>query len=345
METESHLPYGFASYPDRTPRKRSPRGHDGFAGNSGLIECELEALSPILVMDTDNRAGSSRSEIGRFMQNKHETYVIPGTSLKGMVRSLFEVLVPSCVGLHDSSTNRLVPGPFESCGHRTNLCPACRTFGFMGRGQGSTVHRGRVNIGQAEAVGSPSQHREVQIVGQFNPQPTESDRYWTSSRDPKGRKFYYHQHELCEATTQNEKDWGKWLAPLKPGATFEFTVSFENLEDEALDGLVAALDLPDQAPLREGGTTKVRPKLGYGKAAGLGSVDVRINEVRLDPDPETRYRDFGATRTQPDDLEAWVGERRAPFFENPDPPVQDLIEVLRYPPPEDRTYQYPNDWE
>jgi hypothetical protein len=192
-------------------------------------------------------------------------------------------------------------------------------------------------------VGQPSQHQEVQIVGQFNPQPTESDRYWTSSRDPKGRKFYYHQHELCEAATQNEKDWGKWLAPLKAGATFEFTVSFDNLGDEALGALVAALDLPDEAPLREKGTTKVRPKLGYGKAAGLGSIDTRVSDVHLDPDPEQRYRNFGASRIRPDDIDVWVQERRALFFDSPDPPVQDLIEVLQYPPPEGRTYRYPKE--
>jgi CRISPR/Cas system CSM-associated protein Csm3 (group 7 of RAMP superfamily) len=307
------------------------------------MECELEALSPLLVMDSTERADSKQGTVGKFMQSDENGYVIPGTSLKGMIRSVFEVLVPSCVGLHDHTTTQLIPDRLnlKPCSRRTNLCPTCRTFGFTGGGRS---HRGNVNIGDARAVERPSQGRQVQIVGQFNPNPDESDRYRNADRSPKGRKFYYHQHELNEATTQNEKKYGKHLVPLAPGATFRFTVGFQNLPSEALSTLVAALALADEAPLPGGGTTAVRHKLGYGKAAGLGSVDVRVRSVQLDPDPETRYREFGASREEPSDLDAWVQERQDRFFENPSPPVQDLIEVLRYPPPENRTYGYLNDW-
>lgn len=344
MGTDLHLPYGFAQYPSSSPRRSAPRGHDTFEGHSGLMECELEALSPLLVMDSTERADSEQGTVGKFMQSDENGYVIPGTSLKGMIRSVFEVLVPSCVGLHDGSTNRLVPNRFDTCSHRTNLCPTCRTFGYMGRGRGSTVHRGNVNIGEGQAVGGPLQSRRVEIVGQFKPNPDESDRYWNADRSPKGRKFYYHQHEINKPTTQKEKDWSKSLDPLAPGATFRFTVGFQNLPSEALSTLVAALTLADEAPLPEGGTTAVRHKLGYGKAAGLGSVDVRVRSVQLDPDPETRYQEFGASREEPSDLDAWVQERQDRFFENPSPPVQDLVEVLRYPPPKNRNYGYPNDW-
>lgn len=344
METELHLPYGFARYPNSSPRKRSPQGHDTFEGKSGLIECELEALSPFLVMDSEKRADSDSGEVGKFMRSDANGPVIPGTSLKGMIRSIFEVLVPSCVGLHDWSTDDLVPRRFETCDHRSSLCPACRTFGYMGRGRGSKVHRGNVNIGEARAAGRPPQSRRVQIIGQFNPNPDESDRYWNDDRSPKGRKFYYHQHELNKATTQKEKKWGKRLDPLAPGATFQFTVGFQNLEPKCLDALVAALALADEAPLSEGGTTAVRHKLGYGKAAGLGSVEIQVQSVRLDPDPETRYRTFGASPEEPPDTVRWVQKRREEFFDDPTPTVQDLIEILRYPVPEDRTYGYPNDW-
>ena len=342
MATDLHLPYGFVQYPSSSPQRRSPRGHDTFAGRSGLIECELEALSPFLVMDTEKRADSNTGNVGQFMRSDKNGPVIPGTSLKGMVRSLFEVLVPSCVGLHDHSTNPLVPNGFDTCYHRSNLCPACNTFGYMGRGRGSSVHRGNVNIGEARPAGSVSRGRQVQIVGQFGPNPQKSDRYNNPDGSPKGRKFYYHQHELNKATTKKEKKYAKWLAP---GATFRFTVGFQNLTDRALSGLVAALSLPDEAPLPGGGTTAVRHKIGYGKAAGLGSVEIRIQSVGLDPDPEERYRQFGAARETPSDTDAWVQDCQDEFFENPSPPVQDLIEVLRYPPPADRMYAYPNDWD
>jgi len=346
MSTDLHLPYGFVQYPSSTPRRRAPRGHETFDGHGGLIECELEALSPFLVMDSEKRADSDTGDVGQFMRSDENGPVIPGTSLKGMVRSIFEVLVPSCVGLHDHSTNHLVPGgsgEFDTCNHRSNLCPACNTFGYMGRGRGSSVHRGNVNIGEARAIGRPSQARQVQIVGQFGPNPKKSDRYNNPDGSPKGRKFYYHQHDLNKATTQKEKKWGKRLAPLAAGATFRFTVGFQNLTDRALSGLVAALSLPDEAPLPNGGTTAVRHKLGYGKAAGLGSVDIQVRSVELDPDPQERYRQFEAGRETPSDTEGWVQDCQDEFFDDPSPPVQDLIDVLRYPPPDDRTYGYPND--
>jgi CRISPR/Cas system CSM-associated protein Csm3 (group 7 of RAMP superfamily) len=346
MEHESQtdaaprLPYGFARYPDGSPRRTTPTGHDVFEGQTGQIECELEALSPFLVMDSDHRAGSNPSELGTFMSGDDGRYIIPGTSLKGMIRSVFEVIIPSCVAVNSSNSNRLVPGRFSACKHRTNLCPACRTFGYMGRGRGATVHRGRVNIGEARAVGSPQRHRDVQLVPHFSPNPGKSDRYQTAGRDPKGRKFYYHHHDLKTATTHNDKDYGPWVAPLEAGSTFRFTVGFENLEEEALDALVAALVLSSSAPL-DGSTVKVRHKLGYGKPAGLGSVRIGVQEVRLDPPPETRYRDFQADPQTLDDQDAWVETRRSRFFEDPTPPVKDLVEVLRYPPPAGVRYAYP----
>lgn len=213
----------------------------------------------------------------------------------------------------------------------------------MGRGSGSTVHRGRVNVGQAKATDVPGQHPTIQLVPHFRPRPEESDRYWTQDHQPRGRKFYYHQHDLKTATTQNDKRYGPWVAPLEAGATFRFVVAFEGLENKALDTLVAALTLADTAPLDDE-TVKVRHKLGYGKPAGLGSVDIRIRSVQLDPPPETRYCEFEAEPEVLDDLKRWVQERRDAFFQEPTDPVQDLIRVLRYPAPEGRTYGYTQDW-
>jgi hypothetical protein len=68
---------------------------------------------------------------------------------------------------------------------------------------------------------------------------------------------------------------------------------------------------------------------------------IRIDSAHLDPDPQTQYSEFGASRQSPDDLGEWVQDKRDQFFASPSDPVKDLIEVLQYPPPEDRTYGYP----
>jgi len=56
----------------------------------------------------------------------------------------------------------------------------------------------------------------------------------------------------------------------------------------------------------------VRHKLGYGKPAGLGSVELRLQRVELDTSPADRYRSFRvapmAYEAGTEALAAWVRE-------------------------------------
>jgi hypothetical protein len=135
------------------------------------------------------------------------------------------------------------------------------------------------------------------------------------------------------------------LRPLDTGSVFRFSVTFENLTDDELAALVASLVLSDRAPLSasEGGErTKVRHKLGYAKPAGLGSVEIRLTKATLLPDPEARYQKFFIDEEvwDGDSVMSWAARHQAAFFDDPTPPVQGLIDVLRYPAPEDVSYTY-----
>lgn len=339
-------PYDFVPYPsEREVERTTPTDHDTFAGRSGRLDCELEALSPLLVMSSEQRAESDRNHPGVFMQTTDGTYIIPGTSLKGLVRSVFEVLLPSCVATHGGKTKHLVPRHLEACRRRDRLCPACRVFGAMGRGRNAWVHRGHVNIGQAELQGAPRVVRDLKLVPLSSPRPQHVAFYGTE-RNPAGRKFYFHHHEISRPSTPNERERGRYVEPLagrteagEPGATFAFTVSFENLRERELQGLVAALVLHD-------GETQARHKLGYGKPAGLGSVEVRIRRVRMEATPTERYRVFTPPATSyasdSSDLREWVAAARNAFFAAPSPSVQRMIDILRYPPDPEVRYVYPS---
>lgn len=350
-------PYDFVPFPDGAAIERQPpSGHDTFSGISGRFECELEALSPLLVMGPEHRAGTNYRNAGRFQEGKYEgpykdrrlRALIPGASLKGVVRSVFNVLMPSCIV--STSTEKLVPEHFLKCTCHEELCPACRVFGALSQDR---VHRGHVNIGEAVAVGDAPMAKEVQLVPLFNPQPFESNRYGTVS-NPAGRKFYFHHHELSTAETQNDRERGRYVAPVKGrtedddiGATFEFEVSFQNLSERQLAALVSALTLTGDAPLGDE-RVAVRHKVGYGKPAGLGSAEVRITRATVERDSEARYRSF---RSSPDvfeqgtdEHEEWLAEQRAPFFESPTPEIKELARILRYPPDPGVTYEYP-EWQ
>lgn len=334
-------PYDFVPFESPIERDR-PCGHHRLNGYTGRFTCQLEALTPFLVMDGDRRPVTGTTAAGEPMCGADGQYLIPGTSLKGMVRSVFEVLVPSCVvlkGNHD-----LVPDELTACTQQDCLCPACRVFGIVGRGQKGAVLRGRVHIGEARAEGRLELMAPVQLVPLGSPQPRHTV-FYKPDGEPAGRKFYFHHHwDLRpEPSNENERNRGPWVRPLAPGSRFVFHVAFENLTKRQLEGLVASLVLADAAPLDDE-QVKVRHKLGYGKPAGLGSVAVRLLQAELWENPSDRYRGYQRSPALFEDsnLETFVSTCQQAFFQDPTPAVEKLIRILRYPPPAGVRYAYPS---
>jgi CRISPR/Cas system CSM-associated protein Csm3 (group 7 of RAMP superfamily) len=337
-------PYEFVPYPaPGAVDRRAPTGHDAFEGLSGRFECMLKTVGPVLVSAGDKSGTENYPK--RFMKDG-DGFFVPGTTLKGLVRSLFEVIVPSCVSLSGGKTRNLLPDDraLQRCRQSDQLCPACRVFGYMGQGSGASVHRGQVNIGEARAEDDPRPMGDVQMFPQYCPRPKGSPHHYQDDQgNPAGRKFYFHHHaENIPVGARSVDDRG-WVAPLPAGTRFRFTVTFENLSDRERAGLVAALTLSDAAPL-DGEKVAVRHKLGYGKAAGLGSSRISLRRAALSDDAEARYRGFnaGANRIlEGGNLSEWTKQQQDRFFDNPTDSVQALIRILRHPPPEGVEYDYP----
>jgi CRISPR-associated protein (TIGR03986 family) len=129
----------------------------------------------------------------------------------------------------------------------------------------------------------------------------------------RGHKLYWHQggvereeiedQEYAEALAKGqERDTQHTeMKPLAPGATFDFTVRFENLSDVELGALLWVLDLTD-AGKQHG--KEYRLKLGMGKPLGMGAVKIAY-ALELD-DREQRYR-----RLFTADNNAWSEPRRS----------------------------------
>jgi len=117
----ARAPYNFVPLPNRVVPAQAIPDHDRYQGNTGWIDCELEALTPLYVRgmlktttfvtygDTDQAFSDLpqpvQEEIARFF-NIHERLVIPGSSLRGMIRTLVEIITFSKVGPVDN-TQRL----------------------------------------------------------------------------------------------------------------------------------------------------------------------------------------------------------------------------------------------
>lgn len=117
----AHAPYNFVPLPNRVVPAQAVPNHDRYQGNTGWIDCDLEALTPLYVRgmlktttfatygDTDQAFSDLpqpvQREIARFF-GIHERLVIPGSSLRGMIRALVEIISFSKVGPVDN-TQRL----------------------------------------------------------------------------------------------------------------------------------------------------------------------------------------------------------------------------------------------
>lgn len=100
-------PYNFVPLPENVVTVPSIPNHDVYSNNSGFIECSLKTLSPLYTRcgmspdffkeNSDKKfhqlSESQKNERSKFFHNEDENKpVIPGSSIRGMVRNLVEVV-------------------------------------------------------------------------------------------------------------------------------------------------------------------------------------------------------------------------------------------------------------
>ena len=110
-------PYNFVRTLEvRNPRsgvllgRSAPPPHDRYVGLTGRIRCRLTATTPIFVSDSE---GAEEETVNnkvhrcyRFFRDPDGNVAIPGTSLRGAVRSMFEAATNSCFA-HFAGQKRL----------------------------------------------------------------------------------------------------------------------------------------------------------------------------------------------------------------------------------------------
>ncbi len=217
--------------------------------HSGRLTCKLVALSPIFIPDHGREI---QVNLPPFMKkgkvenrrDKHKVYkdffsqgdgrpVIPGTSLKGVIRAVAEAAANGCLGIFqgqyepragsnkvgkDNYLNPFDMEPAVKALHLqpcttvtrveddpdTGLCPTCRLFGMPAGEEGvdragmlPNFFAGKVSIGDATLEGSAQYGDLITLAELASPDPT-SYLYYSDleNKVPRGRKFYYHRAEL-----------------------------------------------------------------------------------------------------------------------------------------------------
>ncbi|HEY75743.1 MAG TPA: hypothetical protein G4O00_06130 [Thermoflexia bacterium] len=238
-------------------------GHRRFVPSrlTGWMTFEIVALQPLHIGDgllapPEALDLPKEASLVKAFVRRGGTLMLPGSSLKGAVRSLVETFTHSCVS--KSKVKR--PDDWGECtynprGHRGKLCPACRLFGAMG-------YQGRVRFEDVPLLeGQRVVHR---IPPQYPPRPA-----------PDRRRYY-----PCDRVDGRERTWP--LEVVQPGARFAARAAFVNLTTGELGLLLIALGR---------GRWELCLRIGAGKACGMGAVRIEslhIERVR----PEQAFRAF-----------------------------------------------------
>ncbi len=271
------------------------RGHQREASGqyiSGTLEAKMRVIQPmhvgtgdLVVPSTLNPPPHNPDEIPLIAPFFREAnYVcIPGSSLKGAFRHLYETVTASCLAQADTgSRGQPVKVRLKSCSHRADsrddveregvqLCPACQVFGAQG-------YMGQVNFHPIyHDVNRPT---EIRFAPQRWSQPLQSEHSET-------RKVYTHSRAFAMDRNGNILI-DRYPEPKEPlevlplGSVLTLKIDFTTLLSAEL-GLL--LLLMGQKPAE-----KIYPKFGGVKAHGWGAVDIYDATIHLtDANSYLRY--------------------------------------------------------
>jgi CRISPR-associated protein Csm3 len=298
-QPRAEKPYQFVSFPAGDPRRERPAGHDHYGGDllTGRLEGIVTALSPVHVASGQIELTGRKPSLVKAHFRCGGRLTIPGSSLKGVIRSIVETISdpPSCLRITRARYDEQ-PQNVKACGRKESLCVACRMFGAMG-------YLGQVHF--HDAVAEAGQSTIIETPSLFAPRTRE--RTYLEKGKVKGRKFYRHG-DLAAGNVPLE------VCP--PGSRFGLKVDFENLSDAQLGLLILALGQ---------GTPKLYPKLGGGKPACCGSVEIALTSLQLSA-ARAASLEYDCPDT-PADIGAFIGATRSVNAKM----LARLQEILAYP--------------
>lgn len=276
QEEPLEKPYELIDFVTDQPQRKAGLGHDALHQDAltGQIELYLIARTPVQVANgtfdvTKTKEGEEISAQGSSVQRYDEQGqkvnrlpVLPGSSVKGMVRSLLETISPCCVASVANNVRRELPNNLTRCTRLDHLCPACRLFGMSGAGKENYL--GQVSVEDALLLdGGQVIIRTPLLWAPARGARTLPQRYLRNNRI-KGRKLYYPSQPARGPDTR---------IALKSGSTLRTVIHFTNLTPGELGLLLAALGLHPEY--------RFIPKIGAGKPVGMGSVETYINRIVL----------------------------------------------------------------
>lgn len=252
-------PYNFIPLSEAGPDRQPLVPHDCFIGYTGEFQITLKTLSPVIVC-----SGKDQSRPLQGIRHGEERYFIPGTTLKGMLRNIYEIIAGGCLRLTMQSNLRTpAEKKYGGCERKDYLCPSCRVFGMLHEGE---VYKGNVSPGDLIGPVAQGIRGETKLYVTVGQPKSAHEAFYRIQGKLRGRKGYYHHEKPVQGSLQT-----KSVYPLPAETIFQGKVSFNNLT------LREATLLYYSLVLEEG----LAHKIGFGKAAGLGSAIIQVDSMKL----------------------------------------------------------------
>lgn len=286
---EHPKPYELIDFANRAPQREPVAGHDALRADrlSGYIELYLIARTYLQVASGtydargDREIAAVETRVGRYTGDKGQVKqepVIPGSSLKGMVRSLVEILSPSCLTTVTRRWARHIPAGLAPCQDVNALCPACRLFGMTGAENNNYL--GQMSFEDAQLVkGKRAEISTPQLWSRNDLPPHYLDHSYF-----KGRKVYHHS-QVAEGNDAR--------LTFAAGAVLLTRIHFENLLAAEMGLFFAAIGLHPRH--------RFLPKLGAGKPVGMGSIETYPKMIKVRGDLRRNGRMGGRGPTAQND--------------------------------------------
>lgn len=344
-------PYGFVPLEDKeTQRVWWLEAENNIASYrpdrySGRITCVLHPETPIFVHGQEQQGKKRRG----FFQIAGRPG-IPASSLKGVIRSIYEIVTDGCLsslsqeyrgGRGSIQINKRLPSAYLPCHDLKVLCPACLLFGMVEQNisgeQQARGLAGRLSFSDAKPIRVNAQWRNMPAAG-GGPQPRHGTFYFQRQGEGGvlGRKLYYH-HRDYEETLLLYGDGGRpgLMQVEMHSGDFRFDIDFVNLTETELNYLCYTLLLEDT----------IRHHLAYGKAYGLGSARIRIQNIDLLRGPGqtavTRFLSLSPEKTPSIDANVHAGLGKKQWLKRSDggKAYTEFSRILAWPGVD--LYQYP----
>ena len=339
METSyANKPYFFAPLMGKVDRYKALNRQNLLASDTqiGKLRVNAQCLTPLHFGSGQLVFNETTRRFSHSLLRQDNRIALPGSSFKGMLRSVFEAVTESCV-LNAPRTLPLKLGSLNTCGSNSDsVCPACSVFGRLS-------YRGKLTISAFYTDDQPINMHISTLEQPFRtyPRPSKGDRdprtgnerlyygdfrdthgldiarltkaefFAKKEREPRsggnfyGRKFYKHSNNWEALTKSPGKDIYECL-PI--GAVLSGYINYQGLSDEELGALLFSLGLGWGGPIFH--------KLGYAKPAYLGSVKLSVS-----PEYIPRYEETPMTGV---DLEGFATR----YYEDHKSSIKPAIDAL-----------------